>query len=280
MRDSITYSADSKVSIFGGILSMFRDYIDGFGLAKRLFIRDTLAQYRQSVLGFSWAIIVPLSSTLVWVLLNKSGILSVDDTGIPYPVFVLCGVLLWQAFLEALNAPLSMFSKSRSILTKINFPKEALIMAGFMKVLLNLGIKLVLFVCVLIYYQAPIGIHYLYAIPAVVMVLFIGITLGIFITPFGALYGDVQRLVASTSQLFFFLTPIIYPARTEGVFATIDAYNPVAVFVGAARYSLTGAGTVDLGVYVAYSVLGVILFLFSMALYRVSMPIIIERIGS
>lgn len=280
MKSTITYSAESKVSILGGILSMFRDYVDGFGLAKRLFIRDTMAQYRQSLLGFSWAIILPLSSTLVWVLLNKSGILSIGNTGVPYPVFVLSGILLWQAFLEALNAPLLMFGKSRSILTKINFPKEALIMAGFLKVLLNLGIKLVLFICVLVYYQSPIGIYFLYAIPAVLMVLFIGFTLGIFITPFGALYGDVQRLVMSTSQLFFFLTPIIYPERTEGVFATIDSYNPVAVFIGAARYSLTGSGTVDLGIYLIYSAIGIVLFLFAMALYRVSMPIIIERIGS
>lgn len=277
---TIVYSAETKFSIVHGLRSMLRDFRNGFGLAKRLFIRDTRSQYRQSLLGFSWAVFVPLASTMVWVLLNKSGILKVDDLAVPYPIFVLSGILLWQSFLESLNAPLQMFHKSKSILTKINIPKESLILAGWFKVLLNLGIKLVIFLLLSVYYGGILGSEILLFLPMLFMLTLFGLTFGIILTPIGSLYGDVQRIIQSGSQLFFFLTPIIYPAREVGVFQVIDRFNPVAVFIDSCRYALTGVGNIDWGVYLSYCAVLILLFFLAMAVYRISMPIIIERVGS
>ena len=73
-------------------------------LAWRLAVRDISAQYRQSLLGILWALIIPLANTAVWLFLRAAQVVKVGDTGIPYPVNVFSGTILWSVFIDALNA--------------------------------------------------------------------------------------------------------------------------------------------------------------------------------
>ena len=74
---------------------MLNDFWAGRELAWRLAVRDVSAQYRQSALGVLWALINPLSTTAVWLFLSNSRLVQVADTGLPYPIFVFTGTLLW-----------------------------------------------------------------------------------------------------------------------------------------------------------------------------------------
>ncbi|MBT8054682.1 MAG: ABC transporter permease, partial [Gammaproteobacteria bacterium] len=122
------YSPDSELLSFGKLLrSMWSDLLASRELAWRLLVRNISAQYRQSLLGYAWAFLPPLFTTAIWVFLQSQKVFNVADTGMPYPVFVLTGTVLWQTFVEALNAPLKMINQSRAMLSKINFPREALI---------------------------------------------------------------------------------------------------------------------------------------------------------
>ena len=75
-------------------------------LAWRLLVRNISAQYRQTLLGYVWAFLPPIVTTLVWVFLNAQKIFDVGETGVPYPVYVLTGTILWQVFVDAMNSPL------------------------------------------------------------------------------------------------------------------------------------------------------------------------------
>jgi len=108
-------------------------------LAWRLLVRNISAQYRQSLLGYAWAFIPPLFASLIWIFLHSQRILGIGDTGMPCPVFVIIGTVLWQTFTEALNSPLQMVNQSKAMLAKINFPREALILTGVGPVLLFAG---------------------------------------------------------------------------------------------------------------------------------------------
>ncbi len=283
-------SPEHKVTVYDagsgdGIFTLFKQVILDFGrgsfLAKRLFIRDIRALYRQSFLGLSWAIIVPIVSTAVWVYLNAKGIVKVETPGVPYPIFVLSGMILWQTFLESLNAPIMSFNAARSILTKINFPREALILAGFYKVLFNLAIKVGLLVALFAYYGfAPNG-DIIYALPLIFSVILLGFSIGIFITPIGVLYTDVQRIIQASSQFIFLLSPIIYPFATEGSKALIDKLNPVAVFINVARNTMIkGYDEMLMTPYFIHLAIFSFLLLIGLLIYRMSIPIIVERMGS
>jgi lipopolysaccharide transport system permease protein len=85
---------------------MFQDLWAGRELAWRLAVRDISAQYRQAFLGILWVFILPLANTAAWVFLSGTGIVSVRETALPYPVYVFSGSMLWAIFMDAVNAPL------------------------------------------------------------------------------------------------------------------------------------------------------------------------------
>ncbi len=62
--------------------------------------------------------------------LKQEQILQTGETNVAYPVYVLIGTLLWQGFVDVLGSPLQKLTASRPLLTKLNFPWEAIVLAG------------------------------------------------------------------------------------------------------------------------------------------------------
>ena len=122
---------------------MMRDLLQSRELAWQLAVRDIRAMYRQSILGILWAFILPLMTTITWIFLQNSGVVSVGTTGIPYPVYVFTGTMLWAIFSESVQMPLQKTLASKALLAKINFPREALILSGFYQACFNASIKIV-----------------------------------------------------------------------------------------------------------------------------------------
>ena len=86
------------------VAGMLRDLLAGRELAWQLALQDIKAQYRQTALGLLWAFILPLAHTLTWIFLSGSGIVTVSDTALPYPVYVFTGTMIWAIFMDAVNA--------------------------------------------------------------------------------------------------------------------------------------------------------------------------------
>ncbi len=113
------------------------DILSSRFLAKQLAVRDIKAQYRQSYLGIIWAFVTPLTTAFVWIFLNGTGTIRLTDTGVPYPVYAFSGTLLWSIIADAINSPTQSTNAAKGIMSKINFPKEALILSGIYKLLFN-----------------------------------------------------------------------------------------------------------------------------------------------
>jgi lipopolysaccharide transport system permease protein len=258
---------------------MLSDLLDSRELAWRLFIRDISAAYRQSMLGYLWAFVPPAVSTLTFVALNSQGILSVADPGIPYPVFVLTGTILWQLFIEVLGSPLKAAQRSRSMLTKINFPREALILSGVAESLFNFLVRVVILFPVFILYDLSVSASVAFAPIAILALALVGLTFGVLITPLGLLYDDVSRAVVLFSGLWMLLTPVVYPPPPSGLGAALAAWNPVSPVLLTARQLLTAQPLTHPGEFVVTSLLALGLLFFAWAAFRLSMPILIERLG-
>ena len=149
---------------------MLRDLFASRELAWRLFVRDFSARYRQSFLGYLWAFLPPVVATFTFVLLNRSGILNVGTLPLPYPAYVMIGTLLWQVFADAINSPIKAVTAAKTMLAKINFPREAILISGMLEVLFNFIIRLVLLITIFIYYgivppmTAPLALIGVFAI--------------------------------------------------------------------------------------------------------------------
>jgi lipopolysaccharide transport system permease protein len=262
------------------VREMLRDLAASRELAWRLTVRDLSAQYRQAFLGFLWAIILPLANTLVWIFLSRSGVVNVSDTPLPYPVYVFTGTMLWAILMDGLNAPLQMVNASRSMLAKINFPREALVIAGIYQTLVNALIKVTLLLIALV----SLGIHpgwglLLFPMGMLSLIL-VGTAIGLAITPVGLLYTDVGRAVPLLMQFLMYLTPVVFAMPKEGLPAMVFKLNPLTPLILTARDWLTGLTPEYLGYFMVINAVAIILLFMFWIVFRLAMPILIERMGS
>ena len=88
-------------------LSMVSDVNNSLPLAWRLMKRDLNARYKQTFLGYFWALIPPVVVAYGLVMASQAKVVNIGATDLPYPVYIMLGMVLWQTFLESLNAPLN-----------------------------------------------------------------------------------------------------------------------------------------------------------------------------
>ncbi len=259
---------------------MGQDLLKSRELGWRLFVRDLSAQYRQSLLGMTWALVPPLLVGMVFIILQSKNILQLAPTAVPYPVFALVGSLYWQIFVDALNAPLKSVASSKAILTRVNFPREALILSALYSVAFGALLKGLIVMGVLLYFGVSLHAGLLLAPFAMGTLIVLGLGIGLLLTPLGLLYTDVSQALVVVVQLWFFATPVVYPAPESWPMSLISILNPVSPLLTAAR-DLTTLGSVSnpLG-FLLVSGLSCAGFIAAWAFYRVAMPITIERLSA
>jgi len=276
-----TYTSESAIRSPRKMLKeMFADLLTSRRLALQLTIRDIKAQYRQSYLGILWAFLLPLANTIVWIFLQGTGIINVGKTDIPYPVYVLTGTLLWSVFMESTQAPLIQITASKNILSKINFPIEAIILSSIYQTTFNAIIKVFLILVALLI----IGVYPTWTILflpiAIVSLILAGTTLGLFLTPVGMLYSDIGKAIPLLMQFFMFVTPVVFPIPDSGLAATLLTYNPVTPIIMTARHWLTGQAPDFINGFIIVNLVLLFLLLLVWIMFRIAKPIFAERMGA
>lgn len=265
------------------IISLGRDIGEGLWegreLALRLFLRDLKAGYRKSFLGIAWLFIPPLATAGVWIFLNSQRVVAIQKTPMNYAAFTLCGTMLWTLFAEAITKPILRYQGAMNMMSKLNFPREAVVLACIYDLSFSLLIKLIILIPGLWIFGYPPHWGFLPGILFIVILMLGGLTIGFFLSPFGLLYNDVGKGLPIILPFAMYLTPVIYPLRTGGALALLQGMNPATPFIERAR-SFMGDYQFELhhelGVWAA--ILMVIL-VFSLIAMRIALPIIVERAG-
>lgn len=172
---------------------MWRDLLASRELAWRLMVRDISAQYRQSFLGIAWAFLPPIVMATSFTLANEAKVINIGVTDLPYPAYVMFSTALWQTFVEALNGPVQAVSAARPMLARVNFPREALILAKVGEVFFNFAIKLILIVGLFIWFRIPTNWTVILTPVPLIHLILLGTFIGILLAPLGVLYQDGQN---------------------------------------------------------------------------------------
>jgi lipopolysaccharide transport system permease protein len=206
-------------------------------------IRHLRGQYKQSILGYAWAILNPLSLMLILSFVFST-ILRFESQGIPYPLFIFVGLLPWLFFSGALSSATDSVAGASNLVTKVYFPREILPTAAALTKVVDLGFGLLILVALMVYFGHP-------AEPTTVWVpilFFIHLlfTLGLAF-PLAALnlfFHDVRYLVGVALTLWFYLTPVIYPVDiVPQKYQFIYDLNPNSLMINAyRRVMLEGVG--------------------------------------
>jgi lipopolysaccharide transport system permease protein len=219
--------------------------------------RDIITQYKQTILGPAWFFIQPALTTIIYMI-AFGGIAGISTDGLPQPMFYLAGIVCWNYFSDCLNKTSTTFTANQGIFGKVYFPRLIVPLSVIISNLLRLGIQLLLFVAVYIYFILN-GIHVaptanLWMIPFLILML-AGLSLGfgIVISSLTTKYRDLTILFSFILQLWMYATPIIYPLSLMSPKRQwYMVLNPVTSIIEAFKYASMGVGTFSVG-QLAYS---------------------------
>jgi len=249
-------------------------------LAWRLLARNLSSRYRHTALGYVWAFLPPILSTTVFVFLRQSGYFTVGQTAAPYALFLFAGLILWQVFCDAIGMPLRMVQQSHAILTKVNFPREALVIAGVGEVLFGFVIRFALLLVGLWWFNIGVSLS-MFLVPfGVIVLIALGVGLGLVLTPIGILYHDVGQGLPFVLYLWMFLTPVLYPAPQFWPAWGAWILNPVGPILDTTRSWLLSVPPEHWAGFQIASVLAGSTLLVGWLLYRLALPILLERMSA
>jgi lipopolysaccharide transport system permease protein len=171
--------------------------------------RDLKVRYKQTAVGVGWVVLQPLASmallTLVFGRLD-----AIARPGVPYSLFALSGLVLWQFFARALSDASTSLVVNERIITKAYFPRILVPAAVVLAALVDLGIASVVLVAMLaLHGVAPTG-ALLAAPPALVVLLMAALGTALWLSALDVEYRDVRHTLPFLAQLWFFATPVVY----------------------------------------------------------------------
>jgi lipopolysaccharide transport system permease protein len=277
---TVVYTSDKKTHFFQELKSICQDIKSSNFLAYQMTKRDIQSQHRQSLLGFFWILAPVIINSLIWLFLNGSGVVNVNTPGgIPYPVFVILGTTIWNIFAETIQSPITSVNSGKAIISKINFPKEALLMKGLYTALFNLAIKMIPVIAILLVYQVTPSWNLLLFPFYIIALTIFAFAIGLIMTPLGLIYTDISKVLITGIPFLMYVTPVVYAAPNVGVFKYLFNLNPLTYVINDTRNTLVGIETQSLLFTVVLTVISFIVLLIGLVIFRKSMPIVIEKIA-
>jgi len=203
-------------------------------LLVQMIKRDLLLRYKQTVMGFGWAVFMPLMNTAVFsVIFTKVAKL---ETPVPYPVFAFCGLWVWSFFAGALRFSVTSLTSNPNLVTKVYFPREIFPFSSVIVCLVDFAVGSVVLVALMLYYHVPVGLNLLW-LPVVVLVHVMFTTaMALVVSMANLFYRDVKYLFEIVISIWMFASSAIYPAdRVEGLVGLLVRLNPMTPIIDAYR---------------------------------------------
>ncbi|MGC2657056.1 MAG: ABC transporter permease [Bryobacteraceae bacterium] len=215
-------------------------------------------RYKQSALGWGWALLQPISLMLVYtVIFSVVGHMKSD--GLPYTIFVFGGLLPWILFQTAISTSSTGLVAHTQLITKVYFPREILPLTYVLAALFDFLVACtVLAVMMAIYRIAPTR-EILYVIPILIVELFFSTGLALFLSAAQVRLRDIGIAMPLIMQLMMFGTPVVYPlAQVPLRFRVYFLWNPMCGVVENFRRVVVLGWGVNLPLLVLSAVLSIV----------------------
>ncbi len=192
--------------------------------------RDIKVKYKQTFLGFAWAVLQPLFMMVIFSLFFGRA-LKVPSDDLPYPIFVFSGLILWNIFATGISAAGNSMVTNANIIKKIYFPRLIIPISSVLVSLFDFMMSVLIFIGMLIYYQIPIHILNLLLFPllGIIVTCISTFGLGTLLAALNIKYRDFRYVIPFMIQALMFITPVIYPVSilTNEYLKYIFALNPM-----------------------------------------------------
>ncbi|MCU1595289.1 MAG: transporter permease [Frankiales bacterium] len=198
-------------------MSVVSELKDSRELLTNLTARELKGKYKGSVLGWGWSLVNPLATmaiyTLVFSFFLRVKVPVGERTGIKvFALWLLCGLLVWNFISNGMTTGVASLTNSSNLIKKVWFPRETLVLATVFALVVTLLIELgVLGVALVI--AGNVVLEWLPAVVLLTVLLTMFVTgLALALSVANVYFRDLQYLISIGLQLWFYMTPIIYPS--------------------------------------------------------------------
>jgi len=205
-----------------------------------LTMRDVKVRYKQTVLGFTWAIIQPVMMMVVFSIFFGR-LAQMPSDGFPYPIFVYAGLLPWTFFANAIGTSGSSLIGSAQLVSKVYFPRLIIPLASIGAGLVDLAISTCILLALMAWYGVGWSLNLLMAPLLVAGVVFAALGVGTFLSALTVAYRDFRYVIPFMIQFWMFATPVVYPASlVPADWRWLFNLNPMAGIIEGFRSAFLG----------------------------------------
>ena len=232
--------------------------------------RDVKVKYKQTILGFLWAILQPLFMTTIFALFLGDSITQKTRLNIPYPVFALSGMLLWGIFSGGISGAANSMINNANIIKKIYFPRLIIPISSILVTVVDFFIGLIIFVFIVYIYNVDINYLCILFLPLSLLITCLStIGVGTFLAAINIKYRDVKYIIPFLVQGLLFLTPVLYPINisSNSKIYFLMKLNPMSGALELIRSIFTGY-VVDIHVIILSLSSSVLLFILGVIYFK------------
>ncbi|MCL2532392.1 MAG: ABC transporter permease [Oscillospiraceae bacterium] len=264
----------------------FKDLYRYRHLLREIVVKNIKIQYRHSVLGVVWTLLEPLLTTLVLVFvfgrLFGGGRIAQDPNIINFPIYLLCGRLLFDFFSKSTKRAMKSMKSSASVIKKVRVPKFIYPVANVLSNFVTFMISMIVLVGFVVFFvfaasernPAPILTWNLLLAPVPLIILFILSTgVGLIVSTLAVFFKDVEYLYSVFCLTLFYATPIFWSPATMG--GTPDSglmmvlnVNPLFAIIEMFRDTVLRGQMIQLRQFVFALVFALAVFVFGTWLFQ------------
>lgn len=245
-----------------GELWAFRD------LLWILMMRDIKLRYKQTLLGVVWVVLQPLVSSLIFAVIFGR-FAGLPSNGVPYLLFVFAAIMPWNLFSGALQRAGNSLIGDSKLISKVYFPRIMIPIASSAAVLVDFGVAFVFMIALLVVFGVPFTLNILALPVLLVITLIISFGVSMFFSALNVYYRDFMYALPFIVQVWMYATPVVYSANlVPAPLRPFFAVNPMVGVVDGFRWALLGVGEFPLIPLTLSVVIGVVVFLGSIAVFQ------------
>jgi homopolymeric O-antigen transport system permease protein len=214
--------------------AMLREQVEYRELLLAVTRRDLLLRYRQTVMGFGWAVFTPVLNLLVFSVVFTRVV--PIATPVPYPIFAYAGLLPWSFFASALRFSATSLTNNETLVTKVYFPREIFPFAAVLVGLVDFAVAASVLAGLMVYYRVGLSVSLAFLPVVIAVQLIFTAGLALLVAMANLYFRDVRYVFDALLTVWMFATPVLYPVdRVGGHLGMVLALNPMTPIIAAYR---------------------------------------------
>ena len=206
--------------------------------------RDIKVRYKQTVLGAAWAIIQPFMSMIVFTLFF-GGLADIPSDGVPYPIFNYTALVPWTFFATALGASSNSLVGNSNLIKKVYFPRLVIPISTTLAGVVDFLLAFSVLILMMVYFGIVPTLNVVFLPIFLLLAFMTSLGVGLWLSAMNVQFRDVRYTIPFLTQLWLFITPIVYPSSLieNDTLRAIYSINPLVGVVEGFRWALLGTDT-------------------------------------